>query len=305
MFYAHPYAPTSISETRENIAWMRPLDVCNGCWPKVPYEKFYYAAHGFENVEGKVTGDGTTNKAVFWDSQSEDTFTVLADSAEMTDASATYKNTASGFNHYFASADYAGPDKAILYARDKEKERFDARPGYAQMYQTWGSPRYVTAKAFDLVTAIGQGGNDDAILRDSSGNDRFVARPGVSYLTDEATLAALENDAALPAAVAAYYLRADGFKLVTAYATSRGNDTATFYDSAGDDTFAGHGSIAELSDETLENLATYKIRADGFARVEALAVKGGSNKLDLPGDLSDLNYLFAKFGEWLSWKPAS
>ncbi|NLS97872.1 MAG: hypothetical protein GXX96_37500, partial [Planctomycetaceae bacterium] len=92
------------------------------------------------------------------------------------------------------------------------------------------------------------GGNDQARLYDSVGDDWFYGKSTESWLSGTG-----------------FCNVAWGFDRVDAYANAGGNDRARLYDSAGDDSFYGKATESWLSGDGFSNVAWGFDRVDGYA----------------------------------------
>lgn len=164
----------------------------------------------------------------------------------------------------------------------------------------------VTAKTFDTVQAYARnGGNDTAILRGSSGDDTFIGDSSYGKLYGTG-----------------FFTRAKFFDSVTVYGMG-GVDTATMYDSAGNDRYLGNKQVELVNaggTNEIVDLSSWKIDlrpgndelyASGklaqirsaehttqvydFTTVTARSMNGGVDT----ERLSDVSFTLQKIGPWI------
>ena len=123
-----------------------------------------------------------------------------------------------------------------------------------------------------MNTNSAAGGNDVAELRDSSGDDTFVAKPDVSYISGSS-----------------FFNVARGFNVVQAYATAGGNDTAKMFDNDGNDRMIAKKGYAYMYGTGYVNVAR------GFEKIEGWSLGRGTDRLD---QFRGLDCAFSKFGDW-------
>jgi len=278
---------------------------------------------GFENVTAR--GEGGNDVARLYDSPSgSDSFEAQPNWGRMT--SGTVVNTAENFRYVFG---YATPGIATDTALLRGSSGNDTFVGEGPVAgtPTWaslngaGNAFYVRATGFDSVTAIGQGGTDTAILRDSDSAqpDVLTSRPDLGWAQmqvaglflnrvegfrniygfsqrgpakDEAYLYGTNGADTLTAAPAdttlrgaGYSSRVWGFEKVVAYGTDELVDTAQITDSALADLLEADGDWVRLSAVNLD----YVIEAHKFHRVRVRSVSGTDGDTESIGNfLHDL-----------------
>lgn len=114
-----------------------------------------------------------------------------------------------------------------------------------------GGNYFVGLSNFPTTVAYGSP-SDLAVLRDSEGDDTFLAFPEFATLYDNATFSST----------------AIGFGTTQAFGESGGNDYALLFDSAGDDTFTSSPGFSTLAGAGFSN------SANNFESVDALAGTG-------------------------------
>jgi hypothetical protein len=164
-----------------------------------------------------------------------------------------------------------GNDQATLHD-GPQADTFVAYPTYATLS---GPGVLLRASGFRSVIADATaGGQDMARLYDSSGDDTFTAYP---------TYATLATSGETPDPLTSYSNRANDFGYVMAYATKGGADTASFFDSPGNDTFTAYPTYATMTGSFLPAGDTvnrsYYNRAEGFGTYQGTSSAGGTTDL--------------------------
>jgi uncharacterized repeat protein (TIGR01451 family) len=200
------------------------------------------------HFEGEAGEDG----AVLLGTEGDDSAVLTATGGRLVGAG--YQVTLTSIAH---TAVYArgGTNSVYLYGTENE-DTFTAERGQATLAGTGYSLKVVD---FDAIHAIGGDGGDTAVLRDSAGAERLVAKPEDVRLYGHDFL-----------------LQAKGFSQVTAYATSGSGDRAEFYDSRGDDTLIASPETATLTG------TGFSLTAAGFDTLQANA-SGGHDQAFLAG----------------------
>lgn len=121
-----------------------------------------------------------------------------------------------------------------------------------------GSGFDLSATSFESMNVNSGGGNDQAILNGSIGDDTFVSKQNYSYMRGDS-----------------YDNQVNGFGTVVANATSGGMDRAYMYDTTGDDALVMGPTSTSLTSSTLSNTA------NDFDRVYAYSQNGGNNTATL------------------------
>ncbi len=167
------------------------------------------------------------------------------------DTVADFTVNVSNFEELQAYADSDGQDSAVLHGSEGN-DKFKAEPvdDYAKMY---GGAMYNRVKFFDQVDAYGQGGKDLARVFDTVGNETFTGTMGLSTFAGDG-----------------FEIGMHDFRQVLALATTGGNDTATFTDSARKDEFHGKAHKSEMFDVVTDG-DVYRITARAFDVVHAHA----------------------------------
>ena len=257
------------------------------------------AVYGFSNVtvDGTQGGDDV---AQLFDSAGDDQLTM--ESTVTTLTGSQYTLQVRGFDRINAYAS-TGSDTARFYDGIGNDE-FVAEPQRATMI---GSGIRNSAHGFDAIAAFARlGGTNSAVVRDSAGNDAFVADAqsrtaalrGTGYSLDfsgfeDVTVTASSGHdtaqlrdssghdtfTAEPTYASmrgsGYYHYVRNFDNVVAESREGGLDRARFYDSVSDDLFTARGHIAEMINGSVVN------QARGFTTVEATGRAGGNDSARL------------------------
>jgi hypothetical protein len=256
-----------------------------------------------------VTGQAA-DTAQFYDAAGNETFTAYADYnstgktfAEMVGSG--YSNSATGFGANVGNSTNGGSDTAIFYD-SPSSDVFTAYADYNSTgkslasltgsYGSYSSGYSNSAKGFRTNVAYStNGGSDTAYFYDSPGNDTFTAyadynKTGKPFATMTGTYGG------------GFANSATGFATNVAYSTNGGSDTASFYDSPGNDTFVAYGDYNGAGKTFAELSGTYgggyADSANGFATNVAYAVNGGSDTAsfyDSPG-----NDTFSAYADYLA-----
>ncbi|MDD4266796.1 MAG: Ig-like domain-containing protein [Thermoguttaceae bacterium] len=155
-----------------------------------------------------------------------------------------------------------GYDTASLRGSSGD-EVFIASPGSATLS---GAGFSVTTRATEVNHGYGMGGNDEATLYDTAGNDKFKAKPAENY-------AKMYNGS--------YMNRAKFFSTVVGIFDEGNDDYARIWDSAGDDVLNASPTEARLVGESID------IRVLAANRLLAYSTAGGNdtaNLYDSPGN---------------------
>ena len=244
---------------------------------------------------------GGSDTAAFFDSPGNDTFYAYADYnnsgqtlAGMYGSYAAipggYTNSASGFGTNVAYSTNGGSDVAAFFDAPGSNT-FYAYADYnssgkplAGMYGTVSGGGYSnSASGFSTNIAYAtNGGNDTAVFFDSPGNDSFYAY--ADYSNSGQTLAGMYGSG--------YTNSAKGFATMIGISSNGGSDTASLFDSPGDDTLYTDLAIASL----YGNDGDYAGQALGFAVVNAYGTAGGVNT----EGQNPVNYQLNYFGTWVA-----
>jgi Tol biopolymer transport system component len=160
--------------------------------------------------------------------------------------------------HRTAYAGEGDEDLAYLYGSNGD-DQFTGRPGEAVLS---GSGYESKAVGFDYAYGIARLGDHDVatFYDDPAAADEFISRQEWSSLKGED-----------------YFVRANGFDEVTAYATPASGDAAMIYGSSGDDTFTAYPEEATISGSGITR------KAEGFDYVHGVARGGGYDKAYVHG----------------------
>ena len=135
-------------------------------------------------------------------------------------------------------------------------------------FEFTGSDFRINGLETSFLTVRGRGGNDEATLFDSEGNERVVAKLGNTFVRDLAKT---------------YTHRVLEFGLVNLKSPSvPGNnfDLVNLFDSPGSDTFVSEGSQSEITGPS------YRITTEGYDRNVARSILGGDDIAVLNGTLA-------------------
>ncbi len=211
-------------------------------------------------------GGGGVDIANLYDSPLNDSFFGLPTYSIFSNG--TFFNQATFFNQVYAysntgGVDSGGVDNATLYDSSGD-DTFNAYPTFASMQSGSAYLNYVSR--FASVGAFSTIGNDVANLYDSFYTDVYIASPTNANM--------FRSNGSGPfntaTGVGSYNNQAINFKRTNAY-SSKGNDTAYLFDSAGNDTFTGQNGSGTLAG------ANYSNSAIGFILTQAFASNGGTD----------------------------
>ena len=138
------------------------------------------------------------------------------------------------------------------------------------MYGSYGGLAYSNS-ASGFATNVGystNGGNDTAVFFDSPGNDTFYA-----YADYNQQRPALGGHVRQLRRLRPYSNLANGFGTNVGYSTNGGSDTATFFDSAGNDTFYAYANYNNSGQPLAGMYGSY----NGFGAYSNLADGFGTN----------------------------
>ena len=193
----------------------------------------YSRAKFFESVTAYATAGGN-DTASLYDGTTDDLFVSWDGGASLADSATTdpaFSYRAEGFDTIDAYANNGGLDSAKLYD-STGTDTFTAEATEATLSirdDGVSSEQVYTTHDFEGVNAYASaGGEDTALLRDSSGND-------TGYVTSVDAILTGTN----------FYNRAKFFETATLTATS-GTDTANFYDSTDPDLFEAYSTYATI-----------------------------------------------------------
>ena len=224
-------------------------------------------AIGVENVD-VYGGDGSGDRAHFYDSNGDDQFIGRVDTAQMLGAG--YSNTSHGFDYNYAYASTGSGDRAYFYDSAGDDE-FVARPNWARMTGD-GFSHY--ANGFDYNYAYADYGTGDrAYFYDSGGSDEFVGRPNWARMTGDG-----------------FSNYANGFDYTYAWADNGTGDRAYFYDSGGSDEFVGRPNWSRMTGIGFSNYA------NGFDHNYAYAGYGSGDRAYFYG--SGGNDVYLSTSQW-------
>ncbi len=168
-----------------------------------------------------------------------------------------------------------GDDQAIMHdSAGKDKFKLDWQDTDQFFGKLYGGFYYTRAKNFELIDADSSGGDDQARIFGSEGDDQFFMSEDVGRVTGPG----FDVD----------YL---GFGSVIAYAEG-GYDVVNMEDSAGDDELRGRGH------KTIMSGSGYDLTARNFEKVYATAGNGGYDKAKLHDTtLSDILHAEERGGQ--------
>ena len=189
-------------------------------------------------------GGGTSQTAKLWDTRGNDIFTARYREATMTDDTASYNYSVSGFDLIYAYKNNFGTDQAHFYD-SPGTDTFAVKPYAQHAYMSGpGFWNYASgfAKYYGYSTA---GGSDFSHLYDSKGDDVYKAWANRDAQVHTPTIDAF----------------AYGFAWNYGRFTAGGaNDVAYLYDSSGDDTFFGQALGRLCLSHAAEFLPTARLR---------------------------------------------
>ena len=254
------------------------------------------SASGFGTNIG-ISTNGGSDTASFYDSPGNDNFYAYADYNNSGKPLAGmyggygggYSNSASGFGTNVAYATNGGSDTAIFYdlagnAAFYACANYKSGKSLAGMYGSCGGYSNL-ASGFGTNIGISTDGNSDtATFYGSPGNDSFYAY--ADYKNSGKSLAGMYGGYG-----GGYVNSASGFGTNVAYETNGGKNTATFYDSPGNDNFYACADYNN-SGKPLAGMyggygGGYSNSASGFGTNVAYASNGGSDTAtfyDSPGN---------------------
>ncbi len=148
-----------------------------------PVASYRLEAHRFEVVDVQSSGPG--DYAVLSGSQSNDRLIASPSIAQLNNDS-DLNITARGFANVTVHGDQGGTDRAELRG-STGNDLYSAGSAYAYLRNRDASAPdyYVLTRDFEVVEALGRGGDDLALLYDSAGDDLFHGRAGLGILSGE------------------------------------------------------------------------------------------------------------------------
>ncbi len=168
------------------------------------------------------------------------------------------------------SIDAAGGDDHVIFEGGTKADRLDLDPT-SGMYREYVPEGEVRQPTYSIVAthiesnyASSGGGIDAVFMRDSAGDETFVA--GLGLVTYEGP---------------GYSHEIHGFRVVHAYGLNGGADQASIFDTPSDDKFKGTESFANLRG------GGFYFRAKGFESVQSRALYGGNDLAVLYGTGGD------------------
>lgn len=210
---------------------------------------FVNYARGFERVDAYATAGGD-NRAFLYDTAGNETFNAAPDVSSL--AGSGFVNYARGFARVDA---YAGNGTDVAVFTDSAGDDIvRVIPGTSAYMKGAGFLNYARSRWNRVQVSSTNGGNDRALLYDTSADDTFTLRERSGSMTG-----------------GGYDVTVNGFPRIEALSRS-GNDLARFFDSAGDDRFKAYPDVAFLTADTFTNYAR------GFRRVTGQATLGGNDK---------------------------
>ncbi len=242
-----------------------------------------YAA-GFSEVTAYGNSPYPHNDTAYlYGSSRDDALDVTMGSATMTRSGST-TSVANDFRSVYGIAVAGGTDTAKITGSTGD-DVFQAKETYSTMTARF---YYCYAADFGTVEAYGNGGNDEARLYDSAGDDSF------SFSQNDAR--AVLN----PLAGSAIEFDAYNFNRIYAYATG-GTDVAQLAGTTGADTFIGQDDWGALADSDWTHYYNF-VRYFDEVYADAGDTTSGNDTLDVleSGGTWDVNYLFDP-GDPLNW----
>ncbi len=220
-----------------------------------------FTGFGFEVVRG-FAPNGGTDEATLTGTTGSDKFYGQETLAYVQDAAGTnYHYSANGFEEV-TGVGGGGDDTAYLYGSAGD-DTLDMSVGAATMTRAGSST--TVANGFATVNGYaGAGGTDTATLTGTTATDLFTGKETYAYMRNVGG-----TD---------YFLYADKFSEVTAYANGGVDDVAYLYGSTGDETLdmsVGAATMARSGSSTTV--------ANGFDTVNGYAVAGGADTATLTG----------------------
>ncbi len=237
---------------------------------------FSAQAAAFQEVSAYATGGGR-DVARMYDSPGDDIFysTPVETTMYQAGGASPYLNRVKYFEEVHGFTPAGGHDVSLLFDSAGD-DTFRARPAEGAMYGSTGGGVLGDREYFNRVKQSDEiradasgGGNDEATLFDSPGDDTFLGSPVESAMYG-----------------AGYYNEARYFEQVYADASTGGNDQARLFDSNQVDLFEAATDWARLSNVSLNFL--YELLA--FDQVTATATTDGDTK-DVTEPLDFLLYL--------------
>jgi len=230
--------------------------------------------YAYVRTLGLITSTATAgnDRAYFYDSPVNDTFTATPTTAEIRATDGRFRRVVTNYDAANAFAVAGGVDTAYLYD-SAGSDTFFATPTFAWMQATANTTYSNYCSNFEVVEGFASaGGSDVASLNDSAGDDLFVGG------RTQSRLSAVSN---------AYQLKANSFDWVLANASAGGNDVAELYDTTGVDWFYAQGAYAQLWG------GDYFNRATGFGRVKAIG-SGGTDTVNAGA----IDFVFERLGTY-------
>ena len=249
---------------------------------------YHLLGSGLETIAVDA-GAGTGQKATLYNGPAPgDFFTasvgLRTGSMVGTGAGNVYSNSVKNFDLIYGLATGGGANARANLCDSNGNDYFVSKAGtvtapYSYIQKVSGglaAPTAYVYAGFGFTTVYGystSGGNDEAVLHGSNGDDvasfqpqfrrAYIIRPG------------------------SYFIFALDFKTVTAYPEDGANDQAYLYDTSGDDTFTASPADVQMTG-TIPGLGvTYRNVAAGWDKVYGLATNGGLDKAYLAGSSGD------------------
>lgn len=208
----------------------------------------------FSNTANNYVFASANDSAVFNDSPAVDLLYQLPSHSIMIDTSATYFNEIVGTGLTTGNST-SGGDHLFVYG-DPGNQTYVSSPTQSTLT---GSATNLVGNNFRNVYAFGLTGNDSATYNGTSADELGIALSGFTVVVSPVFL---------------HYLV--GFSQITLN-SGGGSDTASMYDSAGDDIFTSTVSQSRLSGGGFQNIVS------GFSRVYAFQYFGGRDTATLDG----------------------
>jgi hypothetical protein len=250
--------------TAENAAF-------NGTYVHVSESSVYDVyGQGFEDIY--VYGGGGTDTAQLLGSAGVDNFYANESNSYLRGNSNAFLNYVKNFATVAVDMTTfpGGTDNAYMYDSSGDDILIAGETQATLDYDSTVSPGVdVTVVGFDRVDTYGENGGDDvATLTGSSGNDTFTGLSTYAYVNGNG---------------GAFYNYVKNFDHVTAnVAVGGGTDSATLYDSPGDDTLNA-GEAQAVLDHYATATPDSNLTAIGFPNVSVYALFGGDDTATLTG----------------------
>ncbi len=229
---------------------------------------FYNKASGFDRVNAYATVGNDV--AHLYDGEGDDHFIGRPRNGVLRGENDAFYNKANAFDKVFAYADQGGNDTATFYDSGSN-EHFVATPEFAVMRETSDLFQNYAA-GFEVTQAYATGGDDRVVLRGSDGDDRFATRRDYTSMISRGG----ESNSLVA-----------GFD-ATRIEAGAGDDMVYVREVGADGMLYGRNSMMHLSSQ----------RRDVEIRQVENAMAFSHNNETANSDIRNVDYLFARFGNW-------